>query len=145
MKNTKKIHILSSEEMKQEQPVTERRSQKSNCPISERCADGQQVYCSGVNCQRVEELSGGKFVLKGVICYDENGFLMSQMYCDNSGTSSESASNPYDACSGHEYGTGCQWRDETALMHNGYCTYNIHGPEPVKLYCKESGGSGSGD
>lgn len=142
MNSKKKIDILSPEEMRQETIDSAMQNTDGECAISRTCENGREVVCSGATCKEEYETLGGKRMLKYIECLDENGALITHEACNNhdigSGSGSGSSGtpdSPLSACANSTFGSGCEWRDETALMHYGTCQYDFESPK-LTLICK---------
>lgn len=148
MKNHKKIQILSSEEMRKEVAGKPGEAPKmSNCAISHECENGRQLGCSGAQCVELYDTNFDRDFI-GLQCYDEAGNLTYDERCrsTDSGSGSggggtvdiespENLEKRYAACSGLTFGSGCEWRDDTAMMHFGTCEWSTK-PPFTKLICK---------
>lgn len=135
MKSTKKIEILSADEMRQEKVNVSTDPSTGICNITAQCSNGDSVSCSGTECTEIPGLVNGKWVVLGVQC-DKTPPIMCEYGVGASGAE--------QACIGVPVGEHCEWLDDTGLMHYGFCQYDINS-SPMKAICVEPSGSGSGN
>lgn len=140
---TRRITILSSEEMKQEK-INRSDSDSEIHSGTHTCGSGanstkfeatcpgsssKSIYCFGVKSQSITKTIKGKSYLHYLKCECEEGndikYVKSE-YCDLSefvsGTGS-GATNRYDACKDKPNGTPCEWTDIEGGFHFGKCDY----------------------
>ncbi|MDE6367165.1 MAG: hypothetical protein K2L33_06215 [Muribaculaceae bacterium] len=153
MKSSKKIQVLSPEEMKKEIIGLQAESDATNfsgtsgISASGICYNGRVISCEGAKAysesdEYCNSVTGAQVsALRYVICFNAEGMQTGGGVCDNSilgtsgwglcsnsGSGSGSgvyAKDPVEACAGHQFQEPCEWMGPLDIdPHRGKCVHS---------------------